>query len=348
MVFVSPLAAALLGVALAPVELSYHVRGLHVMVSTHEGAETLERLIREQLAPRGVNLLVVEVDYAYQFASHPELSNGTLTRHDAERIGAACREAGIRVVPLVNCLGHQSWAKTTFPLLTLHPEFDETPEIPLDNPDIYCRSWCPQHPDIYRLVFELLDEVVEAFGADAIHVGMDEVFLIASDQCPRCKGGDPAKLFAKAVNTLHDHFVGEKHLTMFLWGDRLLDMDIVGYGTWEASANGTAPAIDLIPKDIVVCDWHYEIEDDYPSVRYLEEKGFRVLPSPWQNLEAANAFLDCALTDKTERMLGFLATGWSAGDGGRKILAVLEQQPEAKCPEAEVLNACLERVPAEE
>lgn len=324
------------------------VKGQHVSLQSHEGALVLERLIREQLAPRGVNLLVVEINYAYRFTSHPELSDGSVTREDAQRIGEACRELGIRLVPLFNCLGHQSWDKTTFPLLTAHPEFDETPEIPLDNPGIYCRSWCPQHPDVNAVVFALADELVEAFGADAVHVGMDEVFLIASEQCPRCKGGDPAELFAKAVNDYHDHFVREKGLTMYMWGDRLLDSEVVGYGEWEASANGTAPAIDLVPKDIIVCDWHYEPGEDYPSARYLQEKGFRMLPCPWRSEDSALAFLNCALEDRTDRMLGFCGTGWSAGDGGARLLARLAEEPDAECGEADVLKACLERLVGEE
>ena len=65
-----------------------------------------------------------------------------------------------------------------------------------------------------------------------------------------------------------------------------------GYGEWEASKNGTFPAIDLIPKDIVLCDWHYETRyagepATYPSVRYFQEKGFRVWPSGWNSAENA-------------------------------------------------------------
>src|SRR5260370_1264356 len=83
---------------------------------------------------------------------------------------------------------------------------------------IYCRSWCPLHPKVNEIVFPLLDEIIDAFQADAFHVGMDEVFLIGSDDCPRCKGKDPAELFAKAVNDLHDHLVRGKKLTMLMWG----------------------------------------------------------------------------------------------------------------------------------
>ena len=56
--------------------------------------------------------------------------------------------------------------------------------------------------------------------------------------------------------------------------------------------NGTAPAIDKIPKDIILCDWHYELRDHYPSVAYFQQKGFRVWPASWNNPKAALAFLE--------------------------------------------------------
>ena len=47
----------------------------------------------------------------------------------------------------------------------------------------------------------------------------------------------------------------------------------------SSSKNGTASAVDSIPKDIIICDWHYEKRADYPSLRYFQDKGFRVWPA---------------------------------------------------------------------
>src|ERR1700752_5017373 len=98
---------------------------------------------------------------------------------------------------------------------------------------------------------------------------MDEVFIVASEHCPRCKGGDPAKLFAKQVNDLHAHIVGKRKREMLMWADRLLDAKALGYSEWEAATNHTWDAINLIPKDIIMCDWHYEKQVSYPSVPLL-------------------------------------------------------------------------------
>jgi hypothetical protein len=172
---------------------------------------------------------------------------------------------------------------------------------------------------VNEIVFALLDEIIFAFEADAVHVGMDEVFLIASPHCARCKDGDPAKLFAKAVNDLHGHLVGQRKVEMLMWADRLLDAATMGYGRWEAATNGTHRAVDLIPKDIILCDWHYEElakypgkPKDYSSIPFFLEKGFRVWPSGWKNVQATDALLDAELKHQHERLLGHLCTTWGA------------------------------------
>jgi hypothetical protein len=152
---------------------------------------------------------------------------------------------------------------------------------------------------------------------------MDEVFILG--QCPRCKGQENAALFAKAVNDLHAHFVGKRKVQMLMWGDRLLDGKTTGYGEWEASENNTAPAIDLIPKDILLCDWHYETRyhgapATYPSVRYFQDRGFHVWPSGWNSEENARMLAVCALQNRSEKMAGYLATTWT---GAKGILAGL-------------------------
>lgn len=286
--------------------------------SDNSAAELIAEL--PELAALGVNALILEVNYNFAFESHPELRNrGALTKNRATRLARTCRALGIRPIPLFNCLGHQSWSKNTGPLLTEYPELDETPGQFPENKDIYCRSWCPQHPKVNEIIFALLDELIAAFEADAVHVGMDEVFLIASPHCPRCKDGDPANLFAKAVNDLHQHLAGKRKVEMLLWADRLLDGEATGYGRWEAAKNGTHPAVDLIPKDIILCDWHYEEVAKYPgkpadyvSIPFFLEKGFRVWPSGWKNVQATEALLSSARKHQHERMLGYLCTTWGA------------------------------------
>ena len=123
-------------------------RGVHVMVGNSNAASNLIAEL-PALAALGVNALVLEINYSFAFQSHPELRNASaVTKEQAARLARACRERGIRPIPLFNCLGHQSWSKNTGPLLTKYPELDETPGQFPENQGIYCRSWCPQHPKV--------------------------------------------------------------------------------------------------------------------------------------------------------------------------------------------------------
>ena len=299
------------------------LRGVHVMLGSDSQAAALQEEM-PKLAALGVNALILETDYSFEFKSHPELSSpGCVTQARAHELAAEARRLGMRLIPQINCLGHQSWSKRTLSLLTKYPEFDETPGQYPNNTNIYCRSWCPQNPDVNKVVFALVDEEVNAFETSAFHVGMDEVFLIASEHCPRCKGGDPAKLFAKAVNDLHHHIVKERKWEMYMWADRLLDDKKMGYGEWESSRNGTAGAVDLIPKDIVLCDWHYELRTNYPSVPFLVGKGFRVWPAGWKALPATQAFSKFSRQQHSKRVVGYLCTTW----GAVRIPALAEWPP---------------------
>jgi hypothetical protein len=130
------------------------------------------------------------------------------------------------------------------------------------------------------------------------------------------------------VNDLHGHLVGKRKVEMQMWGDRLLDGAATGYGDWEGSGNGTWPAIDTVPKDIVMCDWHYGLDNpDFPSVRYFQDKGFRVWPSGWNREDSVRRFLEVARKEAGPRMVGYLCTTWSDATQVVKGLAgeVVEQ-----------------------
>lgn len=291
--------------------------GVHVLMTSRDKTVQLTEVV-DQLADLGINAIVAEINYGYEYQSHPELRAGNASsKEQIAALVARCKKRHVRLIPQFQCLGHQSWRSRTFPLLLEYPQFDEAPGHYPKNEGIYCRSWCPLHPDVNPVVFALMDELIEAFDADAFHVGMDEVFLIGHDACPRCRGKDKAELFAKAVNDYYAHLVKRRKLDMLMWGDRLIDAGSIDYGKWEASADGTAAAVDLIPTDIIICDWHYERRDSYPSIPMFLKKGFRVWPASWRKLEAAKALVDYSRGLNDSKMLGHLNTTWGAVPTGK-------------------------------
>jgi hypothetical protein len=302
-----------LGLHAAPPALP--VRGLHVMAPKPDEVDLALRFIREGLAKEDVNTLVMEFDYRYQFTRRPEVIDPeALSKEDVKKIAAACRLAGVRLIPQINCLGHQSWAGNTAGLLRAHPELDETPGKYPQNSGIYCRSYCPLHPKVHEIVFDLIDELAEATGADAFHAGMDEIFLLGEDDCERCKGRNKAELLAGEVKALHDH-LAQSGRTLWIWGDRFLDGATTGMGKWEASMNGTQDAIRMVPKDIVICDWHYERV--LPSITYFAMEGFPVVACPWRKPNVALGQLAMvrdtrahATSEIGDRMQGVLQSTW--------------------------------------
>jgi len=298
------------------------VRGFSIDAPRPAGLDSFVHFIETELAPRKVNTLIVQIEYHYQFKSHPELTDSfALSKADIKKIVSVCKKNNIRVIPQINLLGHQSWANRTGKLLRVYPEFDETPDIKMpekytwpNSDNLYCRSYCPLHPDLHPVLFAVIDELCDVFESDAFHAGMDEVFYIGDARCPRCGGRDKAELFEGEVWTLHDH-LQQKGRDMWIWGDRLLDGKTTGLGEWEASMNNTYRAIDLIPKDVVICDWHYERADK--TAVYFAMKGFRVVTCPWRQPSTALIQIKDMLSFRKEstpemsaRCLGVMETTW--------------------------------------
>lgn len=302
------------------------VRGFCIGVPGAERIDEFVKFVNDELASRQVNTLIVRIDYNYQFESHPELRDSSaLSRADVKKLVDICRKNNIQLIPQINLLGHQSWAVKVNNLLKVYPQFDETPNVKMPekykwpNADgLYCKSYCPLHPDVHKIVFALVDEICDAFETDAFHAGMDEVFYIGDDKCPRCSGRDKADLFAGEVNLIRNH-LALKNRKLWIWGDRLIDGKTTGMGMWEASMNNTHQAIDLIYKDVMICDWHYERPDQ--TAVYFATKGFNVVTCPWRNPEIAVKQTQDMFRYRTsvtpamkDRFQGMVQTIWSGAD----------------------------------
>lgn len=302
------------------------VVGLCIAAPQSHGVDHFITFMEEELGPGGINTLVLRVDYNFAYTSHPELrDDNPLSREQVKSLLEAADNQGIRIIPQINLLGHQSWASSLGKLLEVYPEFDETPSVKLPesyewpNEDgLYCKSYCPLHPEVHEVVFELVDEIMEVFEADAFHAGMDEVFYLGMDECPRCAGKDKAKLFADEVNLISSHLQREGR-ELWIWGDRLLDGFTTGMGMWEASENDTHEAISLLSKDVMICDWHYERPD--PSPVFFAMNGFRVITCPWRSPEITQIQLDWTDAFRAnsqeltaERFYGVMQTVWSGAE----------------------------------
>jgi N-acetyl-beta-hexosaminidase len=334
----------LLGINRVSAQNDLAIRGLAIAAPDKGNVDRFVKFMNEELGPRKVNKLILRVDYNYQYKSHPELVNeNALSQIDVDKLVKAAQVNDIDLIPQINLLGHQSWASTTEKLLEVYPEFDETPgvKMPVEyvwpNEDgLYCKSYCPLHPGVHKVVFEIVDEIIEAFQANAFHAGMDEVFYLGHEDCPRCQGRDKAELFAGEVTKIRNHLAlnGRR---LWIWGDRLIDGKETGIGLWEASYNNTHRAIDMIPKDVMICDWHYERVD--PTAVMFAMKGLDVATSPWRNtglaLKQKKMMQDLranATPEMKEHFTGMVQTVWSpAGSFLDRFYGDSEEENDAAC-----------------
>ena len=314
-------------------KLPWKTKGIVLTAPLHEEVDNTVKFIDEFLAPNGCNLICLQIRYRYQFKRHPEcMGYDPLSEEDIKKILAVCKKNGIKLVPKMNLHGHQSG----FPnvptdgilhghnervpdirdgLLRAYPELDEEPGA---AGSYYSRSICLTNPVVKIILFELIDELLEVFEADAMHIGCDEVFNIGL--CEECKKYSNAKLFGDWVTAVHDH-LASRGARMLLWGDRFLNADETGYGEYESSANGTDPAINTVPKDIIMCDWHYESQTEFPSLEVYKKAGFKMLISPWRVKEHADNFINYAIAHDEGQVEGILLTTWcGSGDLARCIL----------------------------
>ena len=270
-------------------------RGVHLFVPSAESMEFANRLIKYVISPMGYNAVILEIaGHGMKFDSHPEITEAVEDAIEKAKHGlmpdfphggvaegkaveksrlkeyvAYIRSFGIEVIPEVQSLGHVQFMTYAYPELAEVSE--ETKARAVDTrmedalpADLYPHCYCPQNELSYKILFDMLDEIIEVFEPkEYVHMGHDEVYQIGI--CPKCKDKDPAVLFAADVNRIYD-YLKSKGLKMMIWSDML--QPVTRYKT--------PPARDMIPKDILMLDfiWYFHLDKDIED--NLLEKGFKV------------------------------------------------------------------------
>ncbi|MBP3360283.1 MAG: family 20 glycosylhydrolase [Clostridia bacterium] len=188
---------------------------------------------------------------------------GYISREKMKELVAYCEERYFEVIPELPLLSHCDY------MLTAHDELKERKED--DLPDTYCTS----KPEVYKLAFELIDEIIDVFHPRMIHIGHDEYFSIGL--CDKCRSIPGEKLYADDVNRIYN-YLEQRSVKTALWGDKLLNAIGKKGQTWGGSrrvivsqVNGdfleevpsTYKAIDMIPDDICVFHWYWGIKREW-------------------------------------------------------------------------------------
>jgi len=211
-------------------------------------ARQVERLdFLKKLLPRyaawGYQELYLHLEDAVHYPSLPGIGRSdAYTYQELGELVLCAAQNGIRVVPIVNLLGHTQY-------LIKHPDLRELNELRDDSGDpLVSGQICPLYPRTLEIAGKLLRDMAPYCTAGKVHVGLDESFHLG--KCPRCRE-EVARIglaghFAGHVGRLHGA-VTKLGLQMGLWADML-------YFVPEA--------IPLLPRGITAYDWYY-----YPFAR---------------------------------------------------------------------------------
>ncbi len=209
-----------------------------------------------------------EIQNGYNWSKnsiHTDNAEGDiLTKDEVREVVAYCRSRGLIVYPEVPTMSHSDY------ICLAHPEIAERQEDPY--PDAYC----PNHPDTYKIVFDILEEIIEVFEPKVINIGHDEMYSIGI--CERCKDTEPHILYANDIIKIHD-WLAERGIRTMMWGEKLLPVitkegkHYGGTGGRRIDSSGkkfeTLPIIfycqDMLPRDIIMLHWYaaFGIQYDY-------------------------------------------------------------------------------------
>ncbi len=208
--------------------------------------ERLDFLVAQlpRYADWGYQELYVHLEDAVEYPSLPGVARADAysTRDFAKLVRAATR-AGIKVVPIINLLGHTQY-------LIKHPDLRDLNELrALDGSPSERGQLCPLHPRTLEIADKLLRDMAPFCTAGKVHVGLDESFHLGKHPLSRAEVARSglASHFSGYVNRLHT-LVQPLGLRMGIWADMLALLPA---------------AIAQLPRGIIAYDWYY-----YPFRRH--------------------------------------------------------------------------------
>lgn len=244
----------------------FQLRGL--MYDTSRGSQVyspqywLNRL--PLLSDLGLNTVLMYYENHLRYPSHPEFApDGAWTLADLRRVQDAAAGLGIDVIPAQTSLGHCTGILT-------HPAYRHLAE---EGSDGY--QFCVAHPETGPMLTEIFADLATASRSPFVSINADESAYLGL--CPRCREAFPGW----SRGRIFQHHILKIHAVLQAHGKRMM--------MWDDMLWLYPDAVDGLPRDIVLLDWHYSLHRRYPSVPVWRKLGFDVVVCPGMYL-AENAF----------------------------------------------------------
>jgi hypothetical protein len=280
---------------------SMKFRGVHIL----PGKDALDfhrKLIERIFAPFKLNTVVLECEYT-QWESAPKLWTDISVPKDYLRQYAEFARAHyIEPIPLVQSLGHAEWMFRN----GQNRDLAEDPQA--------CWAYNATNPATYDFIEKIYDEAIDAMHPKFFHIGHDEV--VDRGTYPyreESKKHSVADLFTMDVKKL-DAYFRPKGIHMMLWGDMMLTKNQSSDAAANCPDEKQASQIrDSIPKDAIICDWHYQPvkPDAYKSLKIFKDENLQTIACTWYNPMNISSFSQGA---RDAGALGLLQTTWAGFD----------------------------------
>ena len=274
------------------------IKALHLVLGSTTPSDIYTRI--ELASKAGFDTVVLGLRDALPSNKHVcSWCNSSWTDHDFVKLKLLSESLSISLIPEVK-------------LLT------KVKKLPLDINSsmlLNAHTYDPADDNVYRLVFDYLDEIIETLNPKAIHIGHDELAGYSNISTNHTGIGTSealsADMFLKDILILHE-YLKDKGIEVWMWGDMLIakeefvDMeplylhgDLPGYG---ATLRGR------IPKSIVICDWHYSGKmTEFPTIDAFKNEGFKVVGVTWKHRSFIERFTQYAIRNDAD---GMMASTW--------------------------------------
>ncbi|MGH2344072.1 MAG: beta-N-acetylhexosaminidase, partial [Chloroflexota bacterium] len=262
--------------------------------------ETLFHLV-DGLCTYKVNMLQLYTEHTLTSRRHPRIgqNSGALSTEDIVALDRYCRDRYIELVPCLQSFGHMRG------ILEL-PEYAALAE----SESLW--SFSPTNDAVYQLLDDLYADYLACFSSRYLNVCSDETYDLGLGQSREAAEHEgTGRLYLGHILRLH-RLAANYGRTIMVWDDIFLHHP-------ELAAE--------IPKDVILLNWEYEAQDDYPQVNGFHEVGLRQMVCPgtssWNSLfpRLANGranIRNFVTAGVRVGALGVLNTDW--GDGGHHNL----------------------------
>lgn len=189
--------------------------------------------LAQKVAAEGFTSMLLEYEATFPFEKHATIQNRyAFTKEEIADLVAFCKDLGLDVIPLQNCMGHMQY-------ILRHDRYAVLREDPKDMSQV-CPLKIKQAVPIFK---EIFSEVAELHPSKYFHIGCDETFLLGS--CKKCAAyaqeHGKSKLFVEYVKAMCKIVLDMGKIPV-IWADIILKYP---------------ENLGELPKELIYLDWNY-------------------------------------------------------------------------------------------